>query len=131
MWWEISTSTCSDSLDGFLWWFIGVSSGFDCKSCLGLRHVSACSVTYIKIALVATNRFTFRIWLWVYYNETPIYPMFYLLKGDYIHVRSVCLLMLALRLHRIASFLDSWDTGKENMTTTIVYGVILGSYMDN
>ena len=22
-----------------------------------------------------------RIWLWVYYNKTPIYPIFYLLKG--------------------------------------------------
>ena len=25
-----------------------------------------------------------RIWLWVYYNKIPIYPIFYLLKGDYI-----------------------------------------------
>ena len=24
-----------------------------------------------------------RIWLWVYYNKIPIYPIFYLLKGDY------------------------------------------------
>ena len=24
-----------------------------------------------------------RIWLWVYYNQIPIYPIFYLLKGDY------------------------------------------------
>ena len=24
-----------------------------------------------------------RIWLWVYRNKTPIYPIFYLLKGDY------------------------------------------------
>ena len=24
-----------------------------------------------------------RIWLWVYYNEIPIYPIFYLLKGHY------------------------------------------------
>ena len=24
-----------------------------------------------------------RIWLWVYYNKSPIYPIFYLLKGDY------------------------------------------------
>ena len=24
-----------------------------------------------------------RIWLRVYYNEIPIYPIFYLLKGDY------------------------------------------------
>ena len=24
-----------------------------------------------------------RIWLWVYYNKIPIYPKFYLLKGDY------------------------------------------------
>ena len=23
-----------------------------------------------------------RIWLWVYYNKIPIYPIFYLLKGD-------------------------------------------------
>ena len=23
-----------------------------------------------------------RIWLWVYYNKIPIYPMFYLLKGE-------------------------------------------------
>ena len=26
-----------------------------------------------------------RIWLWVYYNKIPIYPIFYLLKGDYTH----------------------------------------------
>ena len=24
-----------------------------------------------------------RIWLWVYHNKIPIYPIFYLLKGDY------------------------------------------------
>ena len=24
-----------------------------------------------------------RIWVWEYYNEGPIYPIFYLLKGDY------------------------------------------------
>ena len=24
-----------------------------------------------------------RIWLWVYYNKVPIYPIFYLLKGGY------------------------------------------------
>ena len=24
-----------------------------------------------------------RIWPWVYYNKTPIYPIFYLPKGDY------------------------------------------------
>ena len=24
-----------------------------------------------------------RIWLWVYDNKMPIYPIFYLLKGDY------------------------------------------------
>ena len=24
-----------------------------------------------------------RIWFWVYYDEIPIYPIFYLLKGDY------------------------------------------------
>ena len=24
-----------------------------------------------------------RIWLWVYHNGTPIYTIFYLLKGDY------------------------------------------------
>ena len=24
-----------------------------------------------------------RIWLWVYYNKIPIYPIFYLLQGDY------------------------------------------------
>ena len=24
-----------------------------------------------------------RIWLWVYYNKIPIYPIFYLFKGDY------------------------------------------------
>ena len=23
------------------------------------------------------------IWLWVYYDKIPIYPIFYLLKGDY------------------------------------------------
>ena len=23
-----------------------------------------------------------RIWLWVYYNKIPLYPIFYLLKGD-------------------------------------------------
>ena len=23
------------------------------------------------------------MWLWVYYNKIPIYPIFYLLKGDY------------------------------------------------
>ena len=26
---------------------------------------------------------TDRIWLWVYYNKIPIYPIFYLLKGDH------------------------------------------------
>ena len=25
-----------------------------------------------------------RIWLWVYYNKIPMYPIFYLLKGDYV-----------------------------------------------
>ena len=31
-----------------------------------------------------------RIWLWVYYNKISIYPIFYLLKGDYnISVRIV------------------------------------------
>ena len=25
-----------------------------------------------------------RIWLWVYNNKIPMYPIFYLLKGDYI-----------------------------------------------
>ena len=24
-----------------------------------------------------------RIWLWIYSNTIPIYPIFYLLKGDY------------------------------------------------
>ena len=24
-----------------------------------------------------------RIWLWVYYHKIPIYPIFYLLKGDH------------------------------------------------
>ena len=24
-----------------------------------------------------------RTWLWVYYTKIPIYPIFYLLKGDY------------------------------------------------
>ena len=24
-----------------------------------------------------------RIWLWVYYTKIPIYPIFYLLNGDY------------------------------------------------
>ena len=24
-----------------------------------------------------------RIWLWVYFDTIPIYPIFYLLKGDY------------------------------------------------
>ena len=24
-----------------------------------------------------------RIWLWAYYNNIPLYPIFYLLKGDY------------------------------------------------
>ena len=24
-----------------------------------------------------------RIWLWAYFNKIPIYPVFYLLKGDY------------------------------------------------
>ena len=24
-----------------------------------------------------------RIWLWVYLSKTPIYPIFYLLKGDH------------------------------------------------
>ena len=24
-----------------------------------------------------------RIWLWVQYNKIPIYPIFYLLTGDY------------------------------------------------
>ena len=24
-----------------------------------------------------------RIWLWVQFNKTPIYPMFHLFKGDY------------------------------------------------
>ena len=26
-----------------------------------------------------------RIWLWVHYNKIPIYPIFYLLQGDYKH----------------------------------------------
>ena len=26
-----------------------------------------------------------RIWLWAYYNKIPLYPIFYLLKGDYSH----------------------------------------------
>ena len=25
-----------------------------------------------------------RMWLWVYYNKVPIYPIFYLRKGDYV-----------------------------------------------
>ena len=25
----------------------------------------------------------YRIWLWVYYTKIPLYPIFYLLKGDY------------------------------------------------
>ena len=28
------------------------------------------------------------IWLWVYYNKTPIYLTFYILKGDYTLVLS-------------------------------------------
>ena len=24
-----------------------------------------------------------RIWLWVYYNKIPLYPIFYLLEGDH------------------------------------------------
>ena len=27
-----------------------------------------------------------RIWLWVDYNKIPIYPIFYLLKGDYMRL---------------------------------------------
>ena len=23
------------------------------------------------------------MWLWLYYNNIPVYPIFYLLKGDY------------------------------------------------
>ena len=35
-----------------------------------------------------------RIWLWVYYNKIPIYPIFCLLQGDYIHLS----IYLAVRL---------------------------------
>ena len=30
----------------------------------------------------------YRMWLWVYYNEIPLYPIFYLLQGDYMVPRS-------------------------------------------
>ena len=30
-----------------------------------------------------------RIWLWVHYEKIPIYPIFYLLKGDYILLKSL------------------------------------------
>ena len=30
-----------------------------------------------------------RIWLWVYCNKIPIYPVFYLLKGDDIGIGSM------------------------------------------
>ena len=26
------------------------------------------------------------VWLWLYYKKIPIYPIFYLLKGDYTQV---------------------------------------------
>ena len=31
-----------------------------------------------------------RIWLWVYYDKIPIYPMFYLPKGDYMLILGCC-----------------------------------------
>ena len=41
------------------------------------------------------------IWLWVYCTKIPIYPIFYLLKGDYIpNIYPVILWVQALRLHR-------------------------------
>ena len=43
------------------------------------------------------------IWLWVYYKKTPIYPIFYLLKGDY-RVRSLGVWGLGFRALGLAGF---------------------------
>ena len=36
-----------------------------------------------KVSRVCSPPEVDKIWLWVYYNKIPIYPIFYLLKGDY------------------------------------------------
>ena len=39
--------------------------------------------SYSPLQVDRTPKYTEYGWLWVYYNKIPIYPMFYLLKGDY------------------------------------------------
>ena len=49
------------------------AAGWICRGCCGL--------------CLETDRYSFpqvdRIWFWVYFKKIPIYPIFYLLKGDY------------------------------------------------
>ena len=37
----------------------------------------------ICVTLAYSHPYVDRIWLWAYYNKIPIYPIFYLLKGNY------------------------------------------------
>ena len=51
-----------------------------------------------------------RIWLWVYYYKIPIYPIFYLLKGDYNP--------LHLNHKKLADFLGQfWESLELNPTS--------------
>ena len=37
----------------------------------------------LRMGFTHNPRLVDRIWFWGYYNKIPIYPIFYLLKGDY------------------------------------------------
>ena len=47
---------------------------------LGVPLLKGCGILGFRPSFVD------RIWLWVHYNEIPIYPIFYLLEGDCICV---------------------------------------------
>ena len=42
----------------------------------------------VQLKLQSPLRFD-RIWLWICHNKIPIYPIFYLLQGDYSHNRHI------------------------------------------
>ena len=57
-----------------------------------------------------------RMWLWVYYNKIPIYPIFYLLKG---HYRFASLLTGRQAEQEEAHFQGIWGSEAWNCTPCV------------
>ena len=43
---------------------------------------TTCKKEELRLLTIYSPPYVDRIWLWVYYTKIPLYPIFYLLKGD-------------------------------------------------